>query len=223
MKQLAKYHNPLALAWSGTNWEFNNLPGYNGGWELRFGNADPSNIVALSETYFDMAGMALDDKTIMTDAIAVQEAYFPTLSQLPGGGSGDQVWIYDLITSIPITSDTDWAKVYLGGAGFPSLGVLNFEHVLYQRVRRFTVDIDYAGSIAVKTGDEQSGSLAPTASDRLYSYRLVIAYNITGNLIGTSTPAGRHLIAANVKEEPQYEYLMRLMRSYQLQQEPDVD
>jgi hypothetical protein len=223
MKQLAKYHNQFAVELVGATWEFQSLPGYNGGWVL-LNNTDPTVVVGLSETYFDLAGMAMDDKTIMTDAIAVQEAYFPTLSQNAPGGAGDQVWIYDLITSIPIGTDAaDWAKVYLGGAGFPSVGILNFEHILYQRVRRFTSDLDHAGFIAIKAGDEQSGSLSPSASDRLYSYRLVVAYNVTGNLIGASTPAARHLIAASVKEEPQYEYLMRLMRSYQLQQQPDVD
>ena len=223
MKQLAKYHAPFAVEWTGVEWRFQALPGYNDNYTF-FNTTNPANVAALSSTYFDLAGLAIDDKTVMTDGIAIQEAYFPTLSQNPPGGAGDQVWIYDLITSIPIgTDDADWAKVYLGGAGFPNFGILNFEHVLYQRVRRFTSDIDHAGFVAVKVGDEQSGSLAPSASDRLYSYRLVVAYNITGNLIGASTPSGRHLIAASAKEEPEYEYLMRLMRSYQLQQQPDVD
>lgn len=219
MKQLAKYHMHCALEWVATEWRFNNVaPGYNDGWRL-FDNTNRNAVATLSETYFDLAGLAMDEKTIMTDAMTTQEAYLPTIS---AGQAGDQVWVFDIMTSVPFKSDLDWARVYLSGAGFPS-GPLNFEHVLYQRVRRYTLDLDTAAAFPLLADDIQSGSLAPTASDRIYSYRLMVYYNLSGAGIGVSVPISRHLIQCDVKEEPQYEYMMRLKRSYDLQQEPDVD
>ena len=220
MKTLAQYHPHIAVAWNGANWEFNNAItiNYNGGVEFVSGTSSVNLVAMLSEQDIDLAGLAIDDKTIFPVGITTQEAYFPTIS---GGAPGDQVWIYDLVTSIPLL-DIDWAYVYLNGAGFPG-GVLNFEHVQYQRVRRYSLDLDTAQAIPLKVGDEQSGSLAPSASDTLYSYRLVILYNLSGTAIGTSTPTSRILIRADVKEEPEYEYLMRLKRSYELQNEPDRD
>jgi hypothetical protein len=221
MKTLAQYHPHIAVSWNGNDWVFNNVAqNYNGGVDFVSSTNNQSFVAMLSEQVIDLAGLAIDDKTIFPVGITTQEAYFPTMS---AGAPGDQVWIYDLVTSIPLSQNSfDWGLVYLNGAGFPG-GILNFEHVQYQRVRRFTLDLDTATAIPLKVGDEQSGSLAPSASDRLYSYKLVILYNLSSTVIGTSTPTSRILIRANTKEEPEYEYLMRLKRSYDLQNEPDRD
>jgi len=69
---------------------------------------------------------------------------------------------------------------------------------------------------------EQIGSMMPTASDRIYSYRIVVFAASATETVLTITNA-RHLLKAVAKEEPDHEYMMRLLRSYQLQQEPDVD
>ena len=77
----------------------------------------------------------------------------------------------------------------------------------------------------VLLNEEQYGSMSPTASDRVYSYRVVVAAGVIGGPGATSMfvyPA-RHILRAEAKEEPDHQYMMRLLRSYQLQQEPDVD
>ena len=62
----------------------------------------------------------------------------------------------------------------------------------------------------------------PTASDRVYSYRMVLTA-----LAGTSKtiliPASRQILSAEAREEPEFEYLMRLKRSYELAQSYDED
>ena len=63
----------------------------------------------------------------------------------------------------------------------------------------------------------------PTASDRVYSYRVVILSGVGPTETGISIAGARHILKAVAKEEPDHEYMMRLLRSYQLQQEPDVD
>jgi len=43
------------------------------------------------------------------------------------------------------------------------------------------------------------------------------------NMTTLTVYPARHLLSSVAKEEPEFQYLMRLMKSYQLQQEPDVD
>ena len=176
----------------------------------------------VSETYFDLAGMAMEEQTIFIDGIAVQEAQPNAIVSTAASKQGNSFLLYDIITSISIDWDsvnlTGWAT---NGFGF-SGSILNFEHVLYQRMRRYTLDVDTGAAFPLKTDDLQSGSLAATASDRLYCYRVVSPFPFTGiDLIGVA-PA-RYLINVEAREEPEYQYLMRLKRSYDLQQTPDVD
>jgi hypothetical protein len=74
----------------------------------------------------------------------------------------------------------------------------------------------------ITVSDNQLGSLLPTATDRIYCYR-VVSFG-PGNSDGTLLMSGaRYLLRASAKEEAEFEYLMRLKRSYDLQNEPDVD
>ena len=74
----------------------------------------------------------------------------------------------------------------------------------------------------VTVNEQQIGSLQPTASDRVYSYSVLVMGSPIGADTITISPC-RHLLRAEAREEKEYEYLMRLKRSYELQQEPDVD
>lgn len=211
MKTLAQYHNYLEVS--------KTVGGYaitNGiGWEKY------ATSYFVSETYFDLGGLTKDDKTLMIDAATVQRGATHSSSQ---AGAGDYFVIWDVMTSIPIniTSTNIVNLAQKGGYGFPGDGnQLNFEHVLYQRMQRFAFDLDFQNAIPVLVDNVQSGSLEPTASDRIYCYRIVLMESVGDSLL-TIAPA-RLLINANTKEEPTYEYLMRLKRSYDLQQSLDRD
>ena len=74
--------------------------------------------------------------------------------------------------------------------------------------------------------DNQSGSNMPTASDRIYCYRLVIpdaSQAPAATIVSINVPPARYLLQVEAREEPTYQHLMRLKRSYDLQQQPDVD
>jgi hypothetical protein len=170
---------------------------------------------AVSETYFDMAGMTHDEKTLFFEAIAVQEGSNFEIT----GPTGAKLWVYDLITSIPFdVSNWDY-RFGLGWSG-TSAGELNFEHVLYGRYRLFANDVDFAGTTPVQVTSDTFGSGQPTNSDRLYSYRIIIPF---GTVAAAVVPPARHLVLADIKDEPEYVQLMRMMRSYELQQAPDRD
>ena len=219
MKILAKYHSPLyveALIPTTEDFTFKaSLGPYNNGWT----KLEPK--VFVSETYFDLAGLAMDEETIFPEAITVQRGM---VGGMVDGRAGDSYLVFDIMTSIPVDISTAYVGWLGFGAGFPGT-TLNWEHVLYSRLQRYTLDIDTGQVFVMKADETQSGSMMPTASDRVYSYRLVqiLTGPGTSSLSEVITAPVRHVMQVSAKEEPTYEYLMRLKRSYDLQQAPDVD
>jgi len=215
MKRLAKYHHTLAATNTGGIWDIDEL---SNGW------SQPSPNVFVSSTYFDLAGIAMDEKTLFPQGIALQEP-----GSMQGAGAGGQLYIvYDLMTTVPIdfddlaSSPTPITVLFGNGFGFPG-GYLEYDQVIYGRTRTFAMNIDMGGAVFLKTSDEQYGSMSPTASDRVYSYRVVIS---GAGVLAPATlyiPPGRHLIEMDAKAEPDFQYLMRLKRSYDLAQSYDED
>ena len=215
MKILAKYHSCLDITQAApNNYDLTAVSrvGSNMGWTRISGQ------VFVSETFFDLAGLAMDDKTIFPSGITCQRGVSP---QLDAAAPGDNFIVLDVLTSIPVDLDNvvlDWFNV---GPGYPG-STLNFEHVLYMRGQRWTVDVDTNSSFPLKADEWQCGSMMPTASDRVYSYRVILV-NTNNSSTRIITTNARHVMEVDTKEEPTYEYLMRLKRSYDLQQSPDVD
>ena len=210
MKALAKDHSYLVFTYDSGTRTITVSEG--SGWrQVQSGTND----YAVSDTYFDMAGMTLEEKTLFIEAVAVQEGSNFEIT----GPTGAKLWVYDLVTSIPFDV-SDWN--YRFGLGFPQAngGALNFEHVLYGRFRLFANDVDFAGTTPVMVTSDTFGSGQPTNSDRIYSYRILVPF---GTVTAAIVPPARHLILADAKEEAEYSQIMRMLRSYELQQEPDRD
>lgn len=221
MKTLYKYHSAFgatkaapASPWALTpGSDFQLIPGTAGG--LGF-------LYVYSDTYFDLAGMSQEDKTLFFEAIDVQTPSLPAWDGIPT--AGDSLTLIDVMTSVPLNIDATLLTDVGNGVGFP-LTRSNFEHVIYARSLQYVSHLDL-GTFASPTlvASNNYGSGMPTASDRVYSYRFIFintdnATNITSCLV----PAARHILVARATEEPEYIHMMRLMRSYNLQQEPDVD
>lgn len=215
MKILAKYHSALDISQTApNNYDFTAVSqvGSNSQWSKISGQ------IFVSETFFDVAGLSMDDKTIFPSGITCQRGNSPLLQ---AGAPGDNFIMLDVLSSIPVDIPNDVLNWFNVGAGFPG-STLNFEHVLYMRGQRWTVDVDTNAQFPLKADEWQSGSMAPTASDRVYSYRVILVN--TGNASARIiTPTGRHVMQVEATTEPEFEYLMRLKRSYDLQQSPDVD
>ena len=218
MKILNKYHSILDVSGAGTTWDLTTVGTItsNDGWTRRTAQ------IFTSESYIDLGGLAMEEKTIFPTGITVQRGSFPFIRD---GIPGDYYFVWDYLTSIPIDlSDANViSQLLYVGQGFPGT-VLNFEHVLYARGQRWIVDLDTAQQAPLKADEFQFGSMSPTASDRVYSYRLVfIGVQAASPATRINTSNVRHVLQVDTKEEPTYEYLMRLKRSYDLQQTPDVD
>jgi len=214
MRVLTKYHGYLRLQESEPGTAIYNIVGSASQWTPIQGTQQ-----FVSSTYFDLNGLAIDDETVFLDAATVQVATSPALV----GQAGDSMLIYDIMTSIPV----DWQSIDLtgwatNGLGFPG-SLLNYEHVLYQRLQRWTLDLDAQAAFPMMAMNEQSGSLSATASDRIYCYRIVQPFSFSLGLTDVGVPPARYVLQLDAKKEDEYRYLMRLKKSYDLQNEPDVD
>ena len=210
-KTLTKEFGFLDVTKAGASYSFD--PSNSNGWrQITAGSGQ-----FVSETYFDLAGMTIDDETLFFDGAAIQEV----LSPIAPGTAGDGVFVVDLMTTKPISDAS--LQLYQTYGNMLGPGELTFDQVIYGRIRFMNIDLDNAaGAVMITVSDNQTGSLEPTASDRIYCYRYVSFP--AGNSDGDYFISGaRYLLRATAKEEPEYQYLMRLKRSYELQNEPDRD
>lgn len=218
MKTLAKEHQFLSVERVGPEWgDIATL----GSWRKIGINS------FLSSTYFDLAGMAMDDKTLFFEAAGVQTTLSPLANNT---GAGDSCIIMDLMSTRPLTDQqillTFSYGNFAGNIAIDGQGPLSFEETVYARTQMFVRHVDTSAWGYITLTDENFfGSMEPTASDRIYSYRLVVPSQGTdpNDMDQLTVYPARHLLKSTSKEEPTYQYLMRLMKSYQLQQEPDVD
>jgi hypothetical protein len=173
----------------------------------------------ISETFFDLAGMSQREKTMFIEAATVQDVA-PAI--LTGGAAGDGFLMADIMTSEPLTDIQALNLATQGNFGSVACG-LGFQETIYARIELWAKDLDTATwPYPLKLSSNQLGSLQATASDRIYSYRVL---NIDGASAATDFAFSgvRHLINAVAKEEPEFQYLMRLRRSYELAQNHDED
>lgn len=219
MKSLVGYHQPLQVDQdAGMNWRVdpNALPGFNEGWK-HIGL--PNQGVFLSSQQIDMNGLTMDDKSMFFEAVSIQTPTY-TCTQ-SGTVPGDNIQIIDAVTTIPLDiAKTPFNPVFQG-FGFPGSGLGNHEHVIYGRFQRWSTDVDHAQIFPVMIESNTFGSMEATASDTLYLYRWVY-FSATAISVGSIGPA-RVMFGITAKEEATYQKLMRMRRSYELQQSPDRD
>lgn len=173
----------------------------------------------VASTYFDLAGMSQREKTLFFEGAAVQEVLLPSST---AATAGNGVVVVDVMSTSPMT-DTQAAAYQVSANLAQASTGLSFEQTVYGRVRIFNMNLDtLAGGFYDVQADNQTGSLEPTASDRIYCYRVVTFGPNNANGLH-SVWGARYLLQAIAKEEAEFQYLMRLQRSYVLQQSHDED
>ena len=201
MKTLAKEFGRLFAAANSGNFNINDST--QEGWE------QIDAVTFVNRAYFDLAGMSMEDKTLFFEGAAIQEALAPASSP---STVGNGMVIVDIMSNKQLTNAEAGATLSTGN--FAGANRLTFEQTIYMRHRTFNMDIDNAaGGYMIVVTDNQLGSLSATASDRVYCTRVVAMSGADG--LYQVYPV-RYLIKATAKEEPEFEYLMRLKRSYDL-------
>ena len=184
------------------------------GWE----QITPGLQFFVARTYFDLGGLTMDDKTLFFEAAGVQDVHNPVSSPAV---AGNLAAVIDILSNKPLTNAECLNVISFGNMITTASANLTFDQTIYMRHRIFNTDLDnVAGSYMITLSDNQLGSMSPTASDRVYVTRIVSFAGGDGSY--TVTPV-RYVLRASAKEEQEYEYLMRLKRSYELQNEPDRD
>lgn len=177
----------------------------------------PNYCLVAQSTYFDLAGMTTNDETLFIKLAQVQRYFPPTLT---GAANGDGFDEFMIMTTHPLTD----AELILASADIYS--VCNFEQLVYASCRRYVQTIDENGfNSPVLLHDNVTSGTEATATDRIYCYRLSSPAAITpGSGVSSATTLSvNFVIVADAVKESDMEYIMRLMRSYQLQNEPDND
>jgi len=212
-KTLAKEIGLLRADKAGASWTLRSELSAEGWEEIQPG-------AYVNRDYFDLAGISMDDKTLFFEGATTQDTLNP--SNTPAT-PGNLTVVVDVMSNKPLTNDEALGATVFGNTMGTGGANLTFDQTIYMRLRVFVVDLDTsAGGYFIPLSDNQLGSLSPTASDRIYVTRAVVFGGINADGVHAVYPV-RYLLRANAKEEPEFEYLMRLKRSYELQQEPDND
>ena len=174
-KVLAKEHQFLALVRADPNAPIWSVAAQQGNWRAL------NDSFFCSSTYFDLAGMAMDEKTIFFEATGVQTILAPLANRT---GAGDSCLIMDLMSTRPLTDNQIITTIgfgnFAGNATVDGQGPLSFEETVYARTQMFVRHVDTSAWGYITITDENFfGSMEPTASDRIYSYRVVVPSNLT--------------------------------------------
>ena len=164
--------------------------------------------------YYDLAGYEQQDDTVYPATYMVQDmgfVYGPTAASLPGN-----LERVDLLTDrVPdITHFTSSTNRIWNLPGTPSSDY-NLEEIIAASMVRYVPSTDITGLVEV--GSTQWGSGTATAARKLHT---VVAYRfeLDSNPIEFTIPPAGLVTPIRIDKEDNLPYLMRLKRSYELQQ-----
>jgi hypothetical protein len=172
----------------------------------------------LFETTIDLSGWSMNEFTFGT----VQERY-----QDPGvystTAASAKAEVVEIISDVPISNvDLQLISTNLGSNVPGMMGSKqDFTTILYGNYRLYVPNASltaFPGFLQlISTG--AFGSKEPTASDRLYCYRIIKCVGAPGETL--AAPACRVGLFGAMYQEADLMYMMRLKRSYELAQKVD--
>lgn len=163
-----------------------------------------------AETYFDLSAYELDDLTLVPQLIQLQDG-LPYFS-----GQTESLEVYDVVSQERLDPD-DFITYALGGDYPSSPGSSDdWSQILMCNTRFFapTNDFQFA-SLMLPATQGSFGSSEPTAVQKLWLYRIVL---VRGGAESSTLyiPATRFVLGADIVQEEELPYMMRLKRSYEL-------
>ena len=165
-----------------------------------------------AETYFDLSGYELDDLTLVPKLIQLQDG----LPYFSNGLTGLDV--FDIVSQERL--DPDDFVGYATGGDYPSSpgSTEDWSQILFCNTRFMAPSSEFPFADLLLPATRGSfGSSEPTAVAKLWIYRIVIARGAVGLPAGTLIiPATRFVLGAEIIDEPDLEYMMRLKRSYEI-------
>ena len=217
MKQLLKQIEACAFDYSAAPlWTLTT----NGEYEALGLSGNAPRAIALNQ-YIDMAGMSQREKTMFIEGLRIDLQAPPSATDAT---PGDAIQVSILVTDVPATQLS-----FIGpGSAYSDMNAENCALHLTQ-TWMFTQDTASWSTTPTLWNQTTTGMMTSTASDRLYfsiyvaPLTLKIGPGPTSTIDNITIPGYRLVVDVDAKEEPDYQYLMRLRRSYELQQTSDVD
>lgn len=154
--------------------------------------------------------------------------FFPTGGDVQRGGpvvlgltSGYiKEWIYVTRTPHNPIVDANVMTFNLVGQGAQAN---EFENIIWGRSYTWALNVSIPQTFGTMVASSLMGSGEPTNGDRLYVYRIASLIGFTPASGFAEIPSVRLLLSGQLKEEAEYQQLMRMRRSYELQQSYDED
>lgn len=173
----------------------------------------PSGIL-FYENYFDMAGLMLDDLTLVPTVTTLQDG----LPYVVQNTASLNVW--DIISTERL--DIEYFLNYTAGTGMSGPGLSeskeDWNQMIMCNYRFMTLQTQFTdASLMLPATGGTFGSQEPSAARKLWIYRIVVDSGPqTGSPTIIAIPATRFVMAAEVVQEKELAYMMRLKRSYEI-------
>ena len=200
---------------TGSDFEWKNYSGAESEWKGVFNKA-----MVYNEQYLDLSGYELDDLTLGTVSCRIQDPGIYMYS-----GDADVFGVYDIVSQERLSNEdmrtikSNFTPTTQSAPGM-SAGPLDRSQIVSGTFRLFTKNANITGlpTLMLNARTVRFGSGQPTAVQKLWCYRIVVF--VTGPLQNDLLviPAATLVLLANVYKEDELPYMMRLKRSYELQQ-----
>jgi hypothetical protein len=174
--------------------------------------------MAYNESYFDLSGYELDDLTLAIIDAKVQDPGVYTYS-----GNEDIFICYDIFSQERLTEDdlrlikSNHTITNMSAPGM-SEGPLDRSQIVFGLSRVFARNTTVTGlqTLMLNTRTVRFGSGNPTAVQKLWAYRIVVFLQTPADADKLLIPASTFVLIAQVVQEDDLPYMMRLKRSYEL-------
>ena len=100
---------------------------------------------------------------------------------------------------------------------------IDFDQLIFGRLNVYTQNTNLNQNWGVKVHTSSLGSGAATNGSKIYVYRVIRLDDAAGPGFFATIPSGRLLLTGQLREEAEYAQIMRMRRSYELQQSYDED
>lgn len=166
------------------------------------------------ETYFDLSGYTLDDLTLVPRYTQVQDG-LPYI----GAATTTSLRVYDVISQERLNPADFFTYATFGEFPGSPASEEDWRQILMCNVKYMLPQTDFTEAGLLLTSTEgRFGSNEPTAVEKLWIYRVIIAGGLPEEADTINIPATRFILGGEVIDEPELEYMMRLKRSYELSQ-----
>jgi len=174
--------------------------------------------MAYTEQYFDLSGYELDDLTLAIMDAKVQDPGVYTYS-----GNEDIFICYDIYSQERLSEDdlklikSNHTTTTMSAPGM-SEGPLDRSQIVFGLSRVFARNTTVTGlqTLMLNARTVRFGSGNPTAVQKLWAYRIIVFLQTPANEDTLVIPASTLVLVAQIVQEDDLPYMMRLKRSYEL-------